>query len=295
MLYPVIDIGANTVKMAIFDSENAEPFTPVMFKSRPLHLIDKRAYGCMTEKGVDLLHCALTEYGALCEKIVPWDRARLFATAPFRGIRNTKKLLCRFKEWFGKDIRILSPQEEASYSFRGICATENVRDGMMVDMGGGSTEFLAFQNGIAQNVHSFQFGCVTLTEKLYRYGVANLQSYMNRKLRTVPFVKNNKLPLYLTGGSAKAMMSAKKLLYGNGNEVTIHQLYSLISDLSNSEESIKDQLESLIRERADQLPAVVFSFYCILAVTDAPRAKLAQGGVREGFVMEWMQEEGVLL
>ncbi len=294
MLYPVVDIGANTVKMAMYDSQSDECFSPVMFKSHPLHLIDKREHGCMTQEGIAFLSNILTEFSTLCQQKGGWERMRLFATAPLRGIRNAKSVVGQMKEQLGKEIRILSPQEEAHYSFCGICATENVKDGLMMDMGGGSTEFLAFRGGKEENMHSFRFGCVSLTEKLYRYGVSNLQTYTNRKLKTVTFVKSNTLPLFLTGGSARAALTAKKILYGGGDEITVEQLYTLINDLGRAEESVKERLESLIRERAEQLPAVVFSLYCILCVTNSPVAKLARGGVREGFVMEWMKEEGVL-
>ncbi len=141
-------------------------------------------------------------------------------------------------------------------------------------------------------MHSFQYGCVSLTEKLYQYGVSHLQNYVTRKLQSVSFLKHNRYPLYLTGGSAKAMITAKKAIYGGDDTVTHDQLYTLIRDLQKSDDRTKEMLESLLRERTEQLPAVVFTLYCTLCEIDCATARVVNGGIREGFAREWMLEDG---
>ena len=41
MLYPVIDIGSNTVKIAVLDDENLFKQAPVFFKAVPLNIKSK--------------------------------------------------------------------------------------------------------------------------------------------------------------------------------------------------------------------------------------------------------------
>ena len=291
MLYPVVDIGSNTVKMAVFDSENADLYTPVCFKSMPLRLIEKREKGSLTKEGIYSLCNAVVTCMGLCQSKGITSPMRLFATASLRGIRNPRQVKKSVEESTGQSIRILSSREEAHYSLMGACAADGIREGLLMDMGGGSTEFIAFSDEKEQHVHSFQYGCVSLNEKLYRYGVSNLQNYVTRKLRSISFVKNNKLPLYLTGGSAKAMITAKKVIYGGDDSVSHDQLYTLVRDLQKSDDSVKEMLASLLRERSEQLAAVVFALYCTLCETDCQTARVVKGGIREGFVREWMNEE----
>jgi len=57
MLYPVIDIGSNTVKIAIYDSDSASQFTPFFFKSYPLKLGESRSSGCLERSALEKLSC----------------------------------------------------------------------------------------------------------------------------------------------------------------------------------------------------------------------------------------------
>ena len=77
------------------------------------------------------------------------------------------KCEARFKEQLGFDVRVISGDEEAAYSFlavqRGLPL--NRRELLVVDVGGGSTEFIrGSEAGVSQAV-SINIGSVRLTEQ----------------------------------------------------------------------------------------------------------------------------------
>ena len=88
-------------------------------------------------------------------------------TSALRDAENSGEVCARFKEELGFDIRVISGAEEAAYSFvavqRGLSLAD--RQILVIDIGGGSTEFISGdQFGIVQAV-SIDLGSVRLTER----------------------------------------------------------------------------------------------------------------------------------
>src|SRR5580765_4153519 len=65
-------------------------------------------------------------------------------TSALRDARNSAAVCARFKEQLGLDVRVISGDEEAAYSFlavqRGLPLKQ--QELLVVDVGGGSTEFI---------------------------------------------------------------------------------------------------------------------------------------------------------
>jgi exopolyphosphatase/guanosine-5'-triphosphate,3'-diphosphate pyrophosphatase len=86
------------------------------------------------------------------------------ATSAARDAENAKELLDICEE-LGIELEIITGKREASLSFIGSFApAESNSDTMVVDVGGGSTEFL-FSEGNETLVESLNIGAVRLTEK----------------------------------------------------------------------------------------------------------------------------------
>ena len=290
MHYCVIDIGSNTVKLAVYDSNNENRFQPIYFKSYQLKLIEKRHQGCLSEEGCILLENALCEFYSRIKYNKFEPNVRVFGTEALRRIKNHRRVSQMVENAVHGPLEVLSPMQEARFSYLGICATEKIKDGMMIDLGGGSTEFLSFRDHIPEDMHSFKFGAISLNEKLFLSGISNLQRYANMKLRQHNFIKNNDLPLYLVGGSAKAVLTAKKLLFDDSNYITHEQLYQMNSRLQNADDALQEKLYVTIRDRQEQLPGVIFFLYCALCVSNQPQALVVSSGVREGYVWDWMRK-----
>jgi len=87
-------------------------------------------------------------------------------TSAMRDARNSAEVRARLRERFGFEIRVLSGDEEAAYSFlavqRGLSLTGEL---LVIDIGGGSTEFIrGSAEGLTEAV-SVDIGSVRLTER----------------------------------------------------------------------------------------------------------------------------------
>ena len=82
----------------------------------------------------------------LC-KVHEVTTVRAVATAAVRNAANTAEIVRILQEQTGLHIEVLSGSEEARYGYLGVINTMDIRDGLIIDIGGGSTEVTCFKIG----------------------------------------------------------------------------------------------------------------------------------------------------
>jgi exopolyphosphatase/guanosine-5'-triphosphate,3'-diphosphate pyrophosphatase len=91
-------------------------------------------------------------------------------TSALRDARNSGEVLERWRQQLGLRVRVISGEQEAAYSFlaaRQSLALEG-RELLVIDIGGGSTEFIRGDaKGVSQTL-SVDVGTVRLTERFLR-------------------------------------------------------------------------------------------------------------------------------
>jgi exopolyphosphatase/guanosine-5'-triphosphate,3'-diphosphate pyrophosphatase len=98
------------------------------------------------------------------------ENATIFATSAVRDASNRDEFVQLVKNRTGENLRVLSGEEEAWYSFTGAVGgfdfpKENC---LLIDIGGGSTEIAGFENG-KLNGFSMPFGAVRWKVMAYRH------------------------------------------------------------------------------------------------------------------------------
>jgi exopolyphosphatase/guanosine-5'-triphosphate,3'-diphosphate pyrophosphatase len=96
---------------------------------------------------------------------------RVVATHALRKASNAKEFLRAAKKIFPFPIEIISGAEEARLIYQGVAHT-NHQEGqrLVVDIGGGSTEFIIGEGFNANVLRSLQMGCVSYTNRFFKQG-----------------------------------------------------------------------------------------------------------------------------
>lgn len=99
------------------------------------------------------------------------DSVRIVATYTLRKARNSYKFIKAARKIIPYPVEIISGQEEARLIFNGVAHTHQLRDNtLIIDIGGGSTEFAL---GIEQKpilLRSLDMGCVSFTQRFFGTG-----------------------------------------------------------------------------------------------------------------------------
>jgi exopolyphosphatase/guanosine-5'-triphosphate,3'-diphosphate pyrophosphatase len=127
------------------------------------------ATGALAPDAVDRTIGVLREYRDVMDELGV-ERTRMTATSAARDASNRDELFDRAEEVIGVRPELLSGEEEGRLSFRGATAELDPSSGpfLVVDIGGGSTEFAAGTTE-PDGVLSVDIGCVRLTEKFLHH------------------------------------------------------------------------------------------------------------------------------
>jgi exopolyphosphatase/guanosine-5'-triphosphate,3'-diphosphate pyrophosphatase len=170
-----IDCGTNSIRLLIADIDPGSGRLTDLVRRMEIvrlgHGVDKT--GVIGAEAMARTLAQTREYAIQCAELGV-ERVRFVATSASRDARNAQEFVDGVRDAFsafGVTPEVVTGHEEASLSFHG--ATGDLRANaipgpyLMVDLGGGSTEFV---RGTAQveQARSVDVGCVRMTERHLR-------------------------------------------------------------------------------------------------------------------------------
>lgn len=170
-----IDCGTNSIRLLIADVDpGSGSLTDVVRRMEIVRLghgVDKT--GAISSEAMIRTLDQAREYASQCSELGV-ERVRFVATSASRDATNAQEFVAGVREafaGFGVAPEVITGHEEASLSFRG--ATGDLQAEavpgpyLVVDIGGGSTEFVRGTDEVDQAL-SVDVGCVRMTERHLR-------------------------------------------------------------------------------------------------------------------------------
>jgi exopolyphosphatase/guanosine-5'-triphosphate,3'-diphosphate pyrophosphatase len=163
----VIDVGTNSIKLLIveLDGRDIKPLREESNQTRlgrgfyPNRILQPEPIAQTAE--------AITEFAATAAELGA-GRPRIVATSAVREAVNQQELSVAVERASGLNIRVISGEEEANYAFRGVTSDPRLAQQplLLLDIGGGSAEFIVGRRGQKSFAGSFPLGTVRLLERL---------------------------------------------------------------------------------------------------------------------------------
>jgi exopolyphosphatase/guanosine-5'-triphosphate,3'-diphosphate pyrophosphatase len=163
----VIDMGSNSTRLLIADVGGGA-VAELVRDTRITRLAQGvDAAGRLADEAIGRVLAALADYRAEIDRLGV-ERVTAIATSAVRDAANGPEFLASLRERFGIDARVISGDEEAKLTFLGATAgrAPAPEPVLVLDIGGGSTEFVVGVPGQAPRFHvSAQAGAVRQTER----------------------------------------------------------------------------------------------------------------------------------
>lgn len=106
------------------------------------------------------------------------DSVRIVATHTLRKARNAKDFINAAKDVLPYPIEVISGTEEARLIYSGVAHTNHAEgQQLVVDIGGGSTEFVIGEGFSPLICRSLQMGCVSYTKRFFPDGKLNAKAF----------------------------------------------------------------------------------------------------------------------
>ena len=199
MRYAVIDIGANTVRLQIYDLKDKDSNPTTLFSKKMVAgLVTYIEDGKLSDKGCKKLVKVLSAH-LNTVKLFNVKDSFVFATASLRLVTNLKEVKKLVKNECKIDLMILSQEEEAKLGYAGIQLSCNASEGFTVDIGGGSTEIVQFKDTVANVFLNLGFGSLSIyknyvslllpnlreVKKIERFVQANIKIHTGAQTNTI--------------------------------------------------------------------------------------------------------------
>ena len=166
MLQSIIDIGSNTVRLAIYRTV-AGKIELLCKKKQTVGLAAYVKDGVMTPEGIERAAAVLQDFGDFLAALdLPLTAA--FATAALRNAANRKEAVAAIEARTGMAIRVLSGDEEAAFGFIGATHDLAAPAGLIADIGGGSTELVHYEDRAIKAKLSLPIGSLQLAARHVR-------------------------------------------------------------------------------------------------------------------------------
>ncbi len=162
----VIDVGTNSIKLLVDDVTGSD-VRPVHEESRQTRL-GKGFYETHRLQAEPIARTAeaVWEFAEIARERGA-DSIRVIATSAARDAINPKDLTVSIERAAGLKTEIITGAREADWAFQGVATHPELSQHplLLLDVGGGSTEFILGHGARKSFAHSFPLGTVRLLEK----------------------------------------------------------------------------------------------------------------------------------
>lgn len=302
----VIDLGSNSVRMQISQIDDYGGYTIIGYFREYVRLSEKMGKEMiLKEKPMKRTIQALKDFKA---RYTQYDHVvvKAVATAAVRGAKNQAEFLKRVKDEVGLDLQVISGSTEAYLDYVGVVNTLPIRNGIIMDCGGASTELVWVQNGACKERISIPIGSVVLSQNYNladSISASDLYRAMNaagQKISTVRWLGQvHNLPLIAIGGSNRTIAKIHRrevtddvdeLPDIHGMHLPPHYIFNLVSKLIAMNKDERMKIPGLAKNRADVIIGGLIPISLVLRNLQISEVIFSNCGLRDGVLFEYLRK-----
>lgn len=295
----IIDLGSNTTRLVVMGYTPHHSFRLLDEVRETVRLAegvgdDGQLQPVPMARGVE----AMKMFHSYCKstgvtRIVP------VATSATRDAANQSAFLGRVAQESGLKLRVLSTEEEAYYGYLGAVNALDLRDGFLIDIGGGSAEVTAIRGRGFVRSFSQPAGCVRFSERYVRSDpISNrdfkaLQEAATSSFGALDWLANQgSTTLAGIGGTIRTLAEIDQKLSGypldrvHGHTFSRARLDEIIDLLRPTTLRQRADFPGLSRDRADLILAGAVILQQIMEHGRFGEITVSGQGLREGVFYE---------
>jgi exopolyphosphatase/guanosine-5'-triphosphate,3'-diphosphate pyrophosphatase len=297
MLYGIVDIGSNTVRLNIYHYNN-DKISLVISKKETLGLVFYITEGRLSDNGIEKLLTVLQEMKDSLDYL-KIDNYNFFATASLRNIENSVDVIQIIKDKVGLEIDLLSGEEEGRLSFCGSIQSIKKDNGILIDLGGGSVEIVFFEDKKIQKGYSIPIGSLKMFNEYVSDMIPNKEECNLIKERTYLELDKighdfpEKIPFMCgVGGSIRAIekiLLNLDLIKNKSDLINVKMLKQMEIELNLNVHNYdnKNVYDNILHVKPSRIHTLIPALLILESITSYFRCeelKISKFSVREGYL-----------
>ncbi|CAM2759757.1 Ppx/GppA phosphatase family protein [Helicobacter felis] len=291
----VIDIGSNSMRMAIFKKTSQFGFY-LLYELKSKVRISQGTYehgGVLQKTPIKRALKALNEFKEIAEKYKS-KKLLCVATSAVRDAPNAQEFIALVRKECGLRIKVIDGKKEAFYGGVACANLLHHKDGITIDIGGGSTECALIQEGKIVDLLSLNLGTIRLKELFFDKN-APLQSaldFIYKEFKKIPaHYKSDQV--FGVGGTIRAIakLAMRRSNYPievvHGYEMGVSEHLDFIHEIAQSSEARLEVL-GVSEDRQDSIRSGALILWALLQHLNPEKIVASGVGVREGVFLSDM-------
>lgn len=302
MIRAAVDIGTNSTRLYIADVTNK------------IKRIEKHTIITRLGKGVDNKRMldydsmernieALLEFKKIAE-VYGVEEIRGITTSAARDAGNRDDFLSLIKSRTGMDIKVITGEEEARLGFIGASSILYDKPVTVIDIGGGSTEFIYGLDGSISLCASINIGAVRITERFFTSfqetsdSVKHAEAFIKEEIRDISksILSCGQSDLVGIGGTVTTLAAVEQGLQiydierVHGYILHKYSVDTIFEALLKMSPEERRNLPGLQPERADIIPAGTLILKSIMEKLNKEYVIISECDNLDGFLMATYME-----
>jgi exopolyphosphatase/guanosine-5'-triphosphate,3'-diphosphate pyrophosphatase len=290
-----VDLGSNSFHMIVCSLANGNLQTLDRLKEmvRLAAGLDKknyldsdtqeRALGCLERFGQRIRH-------------FPPESVRVVGTSTLRQAKNSQQFLEKAEKALNHPIHIISGIEEARLIYQGVAHSlgSNANLRLVMDIGGGSTEYIIGSGDTPKVKESTPMGCVVVSNAFFKNGKLSKNAFTQatlfaeQQLEPIQkqFQRKNWDEAIGASGSLKAIDKVLQAKNWSNNGITMEGLEHLAAHINQCSHIDELNLPELDPERLPVFVGGVAIIYATFKSLGIEQMTVSDGALREGLIQD---------
>ncbi len=297
----IIDIGSNSARLVLVNVLEGGYFVVVDELKETVRLGQDMDWdGFIKPQRVAQTIKTFTMFRHLCDanKV---DKIFAYATAAVRRAKNQKSFLDEVAMTCGIKIKVLTPEEQATLVYQGVINSMDIPKGLIMEMGGGSTNLIYYNRRNLIHFETLPFGAVTLTD-LFKNDdctpierAQKIEEFIGAQLEKVTWLDSVEPDTSFVGvgGSFRNLGRISRLIkkypfnMAHNYEVGMNEFEHIYNTVKKLDLNSTMKIKGLSSGRADIFPSALAVMKAVLSRFNFSKITISGCGLREGAMFRY--------
>lgn len=294
VILATIDLGSNSFHLLVVESLGGKVVREVARHKEKVQLrAGLQKDGTLDEAAQNRALKCFARFSTILKAQKP-DKVKVVGTYTLRSALNLDNFLIKAHKTLGYPIEIISGEEEARLIYVGVSSEfQSEQQCLVVDIGGGSTEFVIGNQSEIIKAKSLNMGCVSFQQQYFEDGLLSTDNF-DRAVLGAKENLNEIAQVYKTtgwsvcvgsSGTIQAISSVLNVELDD-TEITLHHLNSLREKLKTLIKVDAIHLPGLRQDRENILPGGLSILIAIFETLEIKKMSMSRAAIREGVMFE---------
>ena len=296
-LVAAVDLGSNSFHMIVCSVHEGQLKTLDRLREMVRLASGLNSKNILDEDTQQRALACLERFGQRIQNF-PESNVRIVGTNTLRTAKNARQFIQKAELAIGYPIHIISGIEEARLIYQGVAHSlqSNANRRLVMDIGGGSTEYIIGTNSDPAQKESLRMGCVTVSNRFFRDGAISPQRFqkamffVNQQLNTYKklFTYNQWDEAIGASGSIRAIRKVLLATEWSQGGITLEGLEKLKQHALSCKHVSELDLPDLNPERLPVFMGGLAILYTTFKTLDIDKMSVSDGALREGLIYDYL-------